>query len=612
MSSSPVQKPDDARTKEPPRRRSIGITQLLAFGIGGLVTLAVTGVAILGFSIASSNTRLLLGDKSQAVIEAIEVSIDTHLQPVARMASLISEMVAISIEDGTPVDTGEILAMNRLAPQIRGTAIFYRDGRRTLVGRAEGVLQGRWEEQDGIAEGFARFDRQPTPRWLDPVYSDIVEDTLIIAQHPVVIDGKVEAFVATVVTTSAISGFLDTQGLKGAVGFVLVGDRVIAHPRLVQDAFRARLSEEEPLLRPSDIGDRDLQQFVDGFGEKAWIAVDVGDVDAREFEYDDAFVIVFARTIYRYGENPWVIGAHLDPGESDEDLTVSRLSQGIGVATVLVILTIIPLFLLARRMRRPIRDLASASTAIANLDIDQAPPLTRSGITELDQAADAFGRMTNAMQSFATYVPRTLVLNLLRSDDAVSTASQTRAVTVLFTDIVGFTTLTEGKNAADTAELLNHHFALLNRYIEAENGTIDKYIGDSVMAFWGAPLDQPDHAARATRAANAIVQAIHDDNLERTAKGEPPIRLRIGLHSGEVLAGDIGSPGRINYTVVGETVNTANRLEQLGKDVDPDGEVVILASQAVVEAADPAASFKPRGERQLRGLSTTFDVYQLS
>ena len=99
-------------------------------------------------------------------------------------------------------------------------------------------------------------------------------------------------------------------------------------------------------MRPSDIGDRDLQQFVDGFGEKAWIAVDVGDVDAREFEYDDAFVIVFARTIYRYGD-PWVIGAHLDPGESDEDLTVSRLSQGIGVATILVILTIIPLFLLA-------------------------------------------------------------------------------------------------------------------------------------------------------------------------------------------------------------------------------------------------------------------------
>ena len=137
-------------------------------------------------------------------------------------------------------------------------------------------------------------------------------------------------------------------------------------------------------------------------------------------------------------------------------------------------------------MRRPILDLATASTAIAQLDIDKVPTLTKSGIQELDRAADAFGRMTNAMRSFATYVPRTLVLNLLESGETASTKSQSRAVTVLFTDIVGFTTLSEAKSAADTAELLNHHFQLLNACIEAENGTVDKYIGDSVI-FWGAP-----------------------------------------------------------------------------------------------------------------------------
>ena len=136
----------------------------------------------------------------------------------------------------------------------------------------------------------------------------------------------------------------------------------------------------------------------------------------------------------------------------------------------------------------------------------------------------------------------------------------------MFTDIVEFTPQAEDLPEQETADLLNHHFALLGACIDHEHGVIDKYIGDSVMAVWGGLSRMDDHADHAVRAALAIARVIREDNAIRRAAGKPPIRVRIGLHSGPVVVGNIGAPGRVNFTVVGDTVNVAQRFEQLGKE----------------------------------------------
>jgi len=142
--------------------------------------------------------------------------------------------------------------------------------------------------------------------------------------------------------------------------------------------------------------------------------------------------------------------------------------------------------------------------------------------------------------------------------------------------------------AARTAALLNHHFALMAQCIENEEGTIDKFLGDGVMAFWGAPDRQADHAARAARTVLAIADAIARDNRQRREDGGLPIKLRIGLHSGTVVVGNIGAPERMNYTIVGDTVNTAKRLEQLGKVLGTAEEAVtILISAETAAALEP-------------------------
>ncbi len=186
-----------------------------------------------------------------------------------------------------------------------------------------------------------------------------------------------------------------------------------------------------------------------------------------------------------------------------------------------------------------------------------------------------------------------------------------REITVIFTDIVGFTAHSDAMDAEGVATLLNAHFGDVSAAVEAEDGTIDKFIGDSVMAFWGAPHRQPDHAQRAVRAVIAMTARIRARNADRTTQGLSPIRVRIGVHSGDAVVGNIGAPGRVNYTIVGDTVNIGSRLEQLCKEVAPDADVVALMSAATARHLGAESPHTPAGAHALRGRETAVEVFRL-
>jgi len=207
-------------------------------------------------------------------------------------------------------------------------------------------------------------------------------------------------------------------------------------------------------------------------------------------------------------------------------------------------------------------------------------------------------------------VPKTLVMRLRRDGESV-TQSQDRVLTIMFTDIRGFSTLAEHSPAAEIAQMLNQHFEMLTRRIEAEGGTVDKFIGDSVMAFWGAPEPIPDHGARALAAAQAIQQAVREDSDKRRAAGQPVVAVRIGLHTGPVVVGNIGPRSRVNYTVVGDTVNTAARLEALAKEIGPEDDCVVLLSGETAAAAPEDIELEALGARAIRGRDGAVEVYRL-
>lgn len=166
---------------------------------------------------------------------------------------------------------------------------------------------------------------------------------------------------------------------------------------------------------------------------------------------------------------------------------------------------------------------------------------------------------------FGTYVPPELVDEMVREPERYSMQAAMRELTVMFCDIRGFTTLSERMEPVQLQALLNTLFSRLTHVIRQQRGTIDKYMGDCVMAFWGAPVTAPDHAHLAVQAALDMVQAVHAVNTEHRAQGLPAIGVGVGLNTGPMCVGDMGSDVRRSYTVIGDAVNLGSRLEGLCK-----------------------------------------------
>jgi adenylate cyclase len=213
------------------------------------------------------------------------------------------------------------------------------------------------------------------------------------------------------------------------------------------------------------------------------------------------------------------------------------------------------------------------------------------------------------------YTPRQVGRRLLAGHELVTGAVQRREVTVMLTDVAGFTSLAERSAPEAMREFVNRHFTMLEACVEAESGTVPQFIGDSMLAFWGAPDPQPDHAARACRAALRIKAALEEENRERAARGEPPVCIRIGINTGQVTAGNVGAPSRSSYGIVGDTVNTTQRIEQLAKLVCPDrpaaAAAVLVSAATRDQAGDAAFLFTDAGLHPVRGRQEAVRIFRL-
>ena len=200
------------------------------------------------------------------------------------------------------------------------------------------------------------------------------------------------------------------------------------------------------------------------------------------------------------------------------------------------------------------------------------------------------------------------VIEAVLSDSGADRATVTlRETSILFADIVGFTARCESLPPEDVAAFLNQFFSFAADAIFAYGGTLDKFIGDAVMAFFGAPLPQDDHAERAVRTAIDLMRALEGWNAEREAEGLDRVEVRVAIHSGPVVVGDIGSATRIDYTVLGNTVNVTARLEEY---VAKPGTIVLgETTQAAIEGLFPTEHL---GTVQLKGLSRKIAVYRVA
>ncbi len=204
--------------------------------------------------------------------------------------------------------------------------------------------------------------------------------------------------------------------------------------------------------------------------------------------------------------------------------------------------------------------------------------------------------------ALSRYLDFRLAQQLIASDNPPELGGETRDVTIWFSDIAGFSTLAEHMDAKELVSQLNAHFTIIANAVEAEGGIIDKYVGDAVVAIFGAPVPMPDHAARAMRAALAV-----QEKLRKEAGRAGAFRIRVGLNTGACVVGNVGSDRRFDYTAIGDAVNVGARLEAANKDLG----TMILASESTVRAAGAGFHCRPLGPIPVKGRREQVTVHEV-
>jgi class 3 adenylate cyclase len=230
-----------------------------------------------------------------------------------------------------------------------------------------------------------------------------------------------------------------------------------------------------------------------------------------------------------------------------------------------------------------------------------------SPIREIDELGRSVSTMRTLIQTFSNFVPKRLVQQLVETGNAMTLGGTRREVTILFTDVANFTGITEHRDPAQVMQFTSRYFAAMSEAIMANKGTVDKFIGDAVMAIWNAPIEDDDHVANACAAVLACIEANRELNAEFEREGWPAYHTRFGVHVGDVVVGNIGSSDRMNYTVLVAAVNLAARLESLNKQY----RTTALASEAVKQRVEQRFAFRSVDRIKPKGFAAEAQVYEL-
>ncbi|MGM4988142.1 adenylate/guanylate cyclase domain-containing protein [Tardiphaga sp. 841_E9_N1_2] len=374
--------------------------------------------------------------------------------------------------------------------------------------------------------------------------------------------------------------------------------RVVAHPSMSEVTARSGSEDRVDLPTLADVDKVGVAGAI-----KAWRR---GGGDGQIFRAFDGRTYAAAfRTIATAGSANLrlVVMAPLDEFFSE----IERERRTLFLATLGFVAAMVPLVLcIGSLMSRRLRALAEETDRIQRFLPKAGPPI-RSVIREIDGLGRSVQTLRSVVQTFSRFVPKRLVQQLVESGSDLALGGARREITVMFTDVVDFTAITERAEPEQVMSFTSRYFAALSGAVMDSGGMVDKFIGDSVMAIWNAPADDPNHVVNACSAALDCLDANLALNRRFETEGWPAYRTRIGLHTGAALVGNVGSEDRMNFTALGANVNLASRLEGLNKIYG----TAILVSEAVKEAAGDGFLFRCVDSIRPKGFDQTFEIFEL-
>ena len=604
----------------PHRHFTAPIASVLALSFGTIIVASVGLALFLGFSDATDKTRTLLQIHAEAILDELVGEIGADLDPLMRRA----DWIAAQVESGN-VDPGDIATFDSIVTGMLaggrlqgGMALIREDGRsRYYRARTGGVEAREMPDHPAVAEFSALGETAGGPFWNDPMLAVGGGQVVLTLVTPLRRDGKFLGVLGQGVTISDVSDRLKSAAEgTGVTPFILFGGtRVLSHPFLANSrkkkgGGRAQRQKEAlpfdpegvPLPALSAVGDPYLPEIWSPEEFKLGFMGELEKSQARGVWVDGERRIFIFREISRYGSQPWIIGAHFDPAVARGDVMRLIFSGIAGIAVLC--LAILCAIWLAKATTRPIRQMVGVAAKVREGQLYDLPPLPSTMLRELNEATVTFGSMVEGLRErdmirdlFGTYVPEAVAKAIVEEHGTL--APQSARATVLFVDLAGFTAMSERLQPQEIVDVLNSFFSAIVEIIERHGGVITQFQGDAVLAIFNVPLADPDHAENAVRAAAEMHQAIKD----RTFGGQV-LSCRVGINTGDVVAGSVGAGGRLSYTVHGDAVNLAARLEQLNKEYGTG----TLVSGSTAERVS-AIPLRRIGEVEIRGKSEKISLF---
>ena len=315
------------------------------------------------------------------------------------------------------------------------------------------------------------------------------------------------------------------------------------------------------------------------------------------------------------GRTGWLVLAQVPYDRAFASLARMRRAVVIAVIAALL-LALLATYAWSARLAAPVRRLVDFAGDLAQRRFDRRVTLhtgdeledlatAMSGAAaELETSEARLAEERRIRADLGRYLPGQLVDKIVRHEQDLALGGERREVTVMFADVAAFTTLVDRLPPEEVVTILNQLFTILTEIVFRHGGTVDKLIGDCVMAFWGAPGAQPDHAARAVAAAEDMMRWLEVGNDAWQANHGVTIHLAIGINTGEVVVGNFGSETRMEYTCIGDPVNVAARLEALARPQQ------ILVTRATRDAA-PAADYLEVGTHDIPGRAAAIELYEV-
>lgn len=409
--------------------------------------------------------------------------------------------------------------------------------------------------------------------------------------------GKVLAVWGTDIELEEMSNFLKNLKIgKNGIAFIVnAKNEVVAYP----DASRI-VKEENGKLRPVRAEELGIDSITAAFQEFMKTGQHKSVVESQGKRYLASF-----REFPKSFAAPWKVVVVVP--EDDFVGAAKGIIRDTALIGLVILLTSIFLaILLARAISKPIKLLTAETNKISDFHLEDSPAI-KSRIKEIQLMGHAVAAMRTGLRAFRRYVPAELVRQLIQTGEGAHLGGHKRELTVFFSDIAGFTSIAEKLGPEELMLHLSEYFDELTKILSDQKGTVDKYIGDGIMAFWGAPLPDADHASRACQAALLCQEKLQVINRKWVEAGRMALPTRIGISSGETVVGNVGSSERINYTVMGDNVNLASRLEGVNRLYATQ----ILVSQATYDQVADEFWFRPVDIVAVKGKTAETTIYEL-